>query len=117
MMLLQDRDFIKKIFHLSNSQEMIEPFIRTLKKRENDILKFDDLLFEIINAAIKQYDENNLTHYYAYSELNYIVIMLFDYAYEHKKETTIIKCLDVWDQMFSKQIGLMRKLSKDLSEI
>lgn len=117
MMLLQDRDFIKKIFHLSNSQEMIEPFIRTLKKRENDILKFDDLLFEIINAAIKQYDENNLTHYFAYSDLNYIVIMLFDYAYEHKKETTIIKCLDVWDQMFSKQIGLMRKLSKDLSEI
>ena len=43
--------------------------------------------------------------------------MLFDYAYDNNNKEMLIKCLDIWDEMFSKQIGLIRKLSKDISEI
>lgn len=116
-LLLSDDNFVIELFQSSDSQEFIEPFIHLLRKRGNNILKYSELLFEIINIALEQYDENNPIHYYSYDDLNYIVIMLFDYAYEKNNKQILIKCLDVWDEMFSKQIGLIRKLSKDISEI
>ena len=45
-------------------------------------------------------------------------IILMNPPYANKlHEKILIKCLDIWDEMFSKQIGLIRKLSKDISEI
>lgn len=116
-LLLNDDKFIIELFQSSDSQEFIEPFIHLLRKRGDNILGYSELLFDIIRIALEQYDENNPTHYYSYDDLNYIVIMLFDYAYDNNNKEMLIKCLDIWDEMFSKQIGLIRKLSKDISEI
>lgn len=115
--ILKDSDFIIKIFEVSNSQELIEPFIHILKKKGKNILEYSDLLLEIINVAIKHYDKNNPSHYYAYSDLNYLIIMLFDYSYDNSKDDLAIKCLDIWDQMFLRQIGIVRQISKELSNI
>ena len=116
-LLLNDDKFIIELFQSSDSQEFIEPFIHLLRKRGDNILGYSELLFDIIRIALEQYDENNPTHYYSYDDLNYIVIMLFDYAYDNNNKEMLIKCLDIWDEIFSKQIGLIRKLSKDISEI
>ena len=116
-LLLKDNKFIIELFKSSDSQDFIEPFIHLLRKRGDNILEYSELLFEIIGIALEQYDENNPTHYYSYDDLNYIVIMLFDYAYENNNKEILTKCLDVWDEMFSRQIGLIRKLSKEISEI
>ncbi len=115
--VLKDSSFIIKLFKISDSQELIEPFIHILKKRGDNILEYSELLIEIINIAIEQYDINNPTHYYAYSDLNYLVIMLFDYSYETQQNDLITKCLDIWDQMFLKQIGTVRQISKELSNM
>ena len=114
---MNDDKFIIELFQSSDSQEFIEPFIHLLRKRGDNILGYSELLFDIIRIALEKYDENNPTHYYSYDDLNYIVIMLFDYAYDNNNKEMLIKCLDIWDEMFSKQIGLIRKLSKDISEI
>lgn len=116
-LLLKDNKFIIELFKSSDSQDFIEPFIHLLRKKGDNILEYSELLFEIIGIALEQYDENNPTHYYSYDDLNYIVIMLFDYAYENNNKEMLTKCLDVWDEMFSRQIGLIRKLSKEISEI
>ena len=115
--ILNDSSFIIKVFKLFDSQELIELFIHNLKKRGDNILEYSDLLIELINIAIEQYDINNPNHYYAYSDLNYLVIMLFDYSYETQQDDLITKCLDIWDQMFLKQIGMVRQISKELSNI
>ena len=57
--ILNDSSFIIKLFKISDSQELIEPFIHILKKRGDNILEYSDLLIEIINIAIEQYDINN----------------------------------------------------------
>lgn len=117
LILSEDSEFIIELFQITDSQELIEPFIHILAKKGKNIIKYSDILFKIINIAIEQYNTNNPSHYYAYTDFNYIVIKLFDAVYETNQENIIIKCLDIWDKMFLKQIGSIRQISKELSEV
>lgn len=116
--LSEDSEFIIELLKTLDSQEFIEKFIHILTKKFNNVIKYSDLIFNVINITIEQYDINNpSSHYYKYNDLNYLIIKLFDAVYETNQEDIIVKCLDAWDKMFSKQIGSMREISKELSEI
>ena len=115
--LSEDSEYITELFRITDSSELIGPFIHALTQRHSNIIQYSDLLFKIINITIEQYEVNNSSNYYLYDDLNHTVIILFDAAYETGQEDIIIKCLDIWDRMFSKNIGIIRQISKELSEV
>ena len=75
---------------------------------------YDEIIFKITKEAIEQYDKNNPEHNYAYDDLNYIIIRLFDEVSNTNLEHVKIMCLDLWDEMFIKHIGSIRKLSREI---
>ena len=81
------------------------------------MFQYDNLIFEILINAINGYDKNNENYYYAYDDLSFITVKLYDESYDSKNEFLITKCLDIWDLMFKKNIGSTRQLSKKITDI
>ena len=115
--LIEDIEYILELFDCPISSKLIEPFIHYLKKSGTNLIIYGEIIFKIIDKAIKNYDKNNPDHNYAYDDLNYIIVRIFDEVYETNKEDLKIKCLDAWDEMFSKHIGSIRKLSHEIINI
>ena len=113
----EDSEYILELFDCPISSKLIEPFIHYLKKSGTNLIIYGEIIFKIIDKAIKNYDKNNPDHNYAYDDLNYIIVRIFDEVYETNKEDLKIKCLDTWDEMFSKHIGSIRKLSHEIINI
>lgn len=109
-----DCDFILAIFESKKSQDLVEPFIYWIKKEGVNLNMYDEIIFKITKEAIEQYDKNNPEHNYAYDDLNYIIIRLFDEVSNTNLEHVKIMCLDLWDEMFIKHIGSIRKLSREI---
>jgi hypothetical protein len=59
-----------------------------------------------------------LNNYWGVSdELSKLIIGLYDEVYEQKDDDSMFilqQCLDIWDMMFEKQIGVARALSKQI---
>lgn len=109
-----DSTFILSVFETKKSQDLIEPFIHWLKKEGLNLNEYHEIIFKIIKEAIEEYDKNNPEHSYAYDDLNYIIIKLFDEVSNTDLEDVKIMCLDLWDEMFIRHIGSIRKLSREI---
>lgn len=115
--LENDMDFIISLFKTPKASDCIEAFLHWIKKEGTNLVSYKNIIFDVIESAIEKYDKENPTHYYAYDDLNYIIIKLFDEINETNDDDDKNRCLDLWDKMFEKHIGSMRKLSKEIVDI
>jgi hypothetical protein len=117
--LKKDAIFIKELLSSGIGKYIFSNFIEYLEKGDCELRLYSDILL----YAGKQIITNNA------SEINYIwglagaiskmILELYDQTSDICSDDNAIamKCLELWDTMYEKNIGLARNLTKEMVEM
>lgn len=113
----RDSEFLKEIMNSKVSKKTVYSFVRYLEKNAYSVVDYADIIISlcenVLNTSLKELDE-----YWGIEDvISKLIITLYDETVNLETEDEIsMKCLDLWDVMFEKQIGKARYLSKKLME-
>ena len=95
----------------------IHSFIHYIDENAVSILDFKEIIIESINSILENSELEKENIYYYGDELSKLIVGLYDETVGKKQremKNLSEKCLDIWDEMFEKQIGSIKKLSRDI---
>ncbi|MGG4195790.1 hypothetical protein ABEW50_20310 [Paenibacillus jamilae] len=117
--LERDKDFLIEIMSSNLSRRTLHAFVHYLEKESKSIIKYKDIILSmsrhLIQSATKEYEDA----WGIQDEVSKLVIGLYDETSGNMgSESRCIaqECLDIWDLMFEKQIGSVRRLSQEIME-
>ncbi|MBB6452774.1 hypothetical protein HNQ94_001220 [Salirhabdus euzebyi] len=114
----RDRDFLHQVLKSKFSRKIAYTFNKFIEKSAESIIYFSDLIFELSYSVIESSD-NHMDPWGAEDEISKLIIGLYDEICglsEAKMNEIEEECLDLWDLMFEKQIGSVRKLSFEMMQ-
>ena len=114
----RDKEFLIEMVRNSFGRRTIHNILRYIEENALSIIDFSEIILEILNSYIYGEKDNSLPYFYG-NELSKLVVALYDET-EGKSDPKIIsiseECLNIWDKMFEKQIGMIKQLSRDISD-
>lgn len=114
----KDRDFLLELCKNNRSKKVIGAFVTFINNEAMPLKEYKKYIFALAEECIKYYDNNDYDLSMDIEELIGLIVKLFDETYGDNNETeTLEKCLEIWDKMFEKHIGSIKKISKDISNL
>lgn len=113
--LKRDEEFLKEIMNSNMNRKLTHTFISYLEEQSLSIVQFASIIFTLCDAILK--DNEIIKEYWVSDDLSKLIIALYDETAEgidSKSKEISQKCLNLWDLMFEKQIGVARKLSQQM---
>lgn len=115
--LNRDKEFLKDIMKSTTGRRSIHSFIHYIDENAVSILDFKEIIIEAIKSILENSKQEKESIYYYGDELSKLIVGLYDETVGKKQSDMKIlseQCLDIWDEMFEKQIGSIKKLSRDI---
>ena len=115
--LNRDKEFLKDIMKSTTGRRSIHSFIHYIDENAVSILGFKEIIIEAIKSILENSKKEKENIYYYGDELSKLIVGLYDETVGKKQSDMKIlseQCLDIWDEMFEKQIGSIKKLSRDI---
>lgn len=113
----RDKEFIKDIIGCYSGKKIIHAFVSYIEKNALSIIEYADIILELLNSIANS--ENSEEYYYYSNEITKLLVGLYDET-KGKTQPELVKinneCLNIWDKMLEKQIGMISDLSKELSD-
>ena len=116
--LSQDKDFLLRLLTCKFSAKIMFAFVRYLEKHGN-ILDYSEIIIKMAFSILEDADNNWQDGWLVERDLIKLIWGLYDEANsdeDGRGSDIVLKCLDIWDMMFEKQIGgsweLTRKMMK-----
>lgn len=109
----RDKEFLKDIMKSTTGRRSIH----YIDENAVSILDFKEIIIESIKSILENSEQEKENIYYYGDELSKLIVGLYDETVGKKQNDMKIlsnQCLDIWDKMFEKQIGSIKKLSKDI---
>ena len=113
----RDKEFLKDIMKSTTGRRSIHSFIHYIDENAVSILDFKEIIIESIKSILDNIEKEKENIYYYGDELSKLIVGLYDETVGKKQSDMKIlsnQCLDIWDEMFEKQIGSIKKLSRDI---
>lgn len=113
----RDKEFLKDIMKSATGRRSIHSFIHYIDENAVSILDFKEIIIETIKSVLENSNQENENIYYYGDELSKLIVGLYDETVDKKQSNMKIlsnQCLDIWDGMFEKQIGSIKKLSREI---
>lgn len=113
----RDKEFLKDIMKSATGRRSIHSFIHYIDENAVSILDFKEIIIESIKSILENSEQEKENIYYYGDELSKLIVGLYDETVGKKQNDMKIlsnQCLDIWDKMFEKQIGSIKKLSRDI---
>ena len=113
----RDKEFLKDIMKSTTGRRSIHSFIHYIDENAVSILDFKEIIIETIKSILENSKQEKENIYYYGDELSKLIVGLYDETVGKKQSDIKIlsnQCLDIWDEMFEKQIGAIKKLSKEI---
>ena len=114
--LERDKSFIMEIMKSNPNKNILNSFIVYLEKSDENIIAYKDIIFTLSRNIIEQYIVSE--KYSSTSEkLSKLILNLYDESSNNSsREIQKIsnECLEIWDMMFEKRIGLARSLTQQM---
>lgn len=117
--LERDQDFLIEIMSSNLSRRTVRAFVYYLEKEAKSVIEYKDIILalsrHLIQIDIKKYEGV----WGIQDEISKLVIGLYDEtsgATKPELKRIAQECLDIWDLMFEKQIGPVRRLSREMME-
>lgn len=113
----RDKEFLKDILKSTAGRRSIYSFIHYIDENAVSILDFKEIIIELIRSILDNIEKEKEDIYYYGDELSKLIVGLYDETVGKKQSDMKIlsnQCLDIWDEMFEKQIGSIKKLSRDI---
>ena len=114
--LKRDKEFLSEITKSNSGRRAIHALINYIEENALSIIDFSQIILGVLKSFVdEEYNQENI--YFYGDELSKLVVGLYDET-EGKTELEMkniaIKCLDIWDKMFERQIGTIKLLSKEI---
>ena len=108
--------FLKECIHTLAFSDHSDGLLYNFKKYMGSLLQFSELIFEICSALVgplyQQFQEGHGRAYWAVAEISPILLRLYEQAENNPDIRN--RCLDSWDKLFEKRIGVVRDLMRDI---
>lgn len=117
--LERDKEFLKELLNSNLSRRSVYSFVHYLEEQAKSVIDYKDIIISMSQHLIQNNAENYEDTWGVQSEISKLVIGLYDETSgESRPELKNIaqECLNIWDLMFEKQIGSVRRLNKDMME-
>ncbi len=117
--LKDDREFLLQLCDSKNTKKYLRAFIKYVEENAINLLDYKDFIIELAQGCIKEATSRDDYEYeFDLDDLSKIVVKLFDESNGKKnEEATKEKCMDIWDEMFEKNIGSIMNISKDIMNL
>ncbi|ACX63346.1 hypothetical protein [Paenibacillus sp. Y412MC10] len=117
--LERDKDFLIEIMSSDISRRTLHAFVHYLEEESKSVIDYKDIILSIGYHLTKTEIGKYEGAWGIQDEISKLVIGLYDEVsgstrYELRKIAN--ECLDIWDLMFEKQIGPVRRLSQEMME-
>lgn len=117
--LSQDREFVFQLMTSKFGAKLMFAFARYLERHGN-LLDYSDIIISMAYSILD--DTNNIgqDRWLIEKDLINLVWGLYDEVNSNqnkREDDLLLKCLDIWDVMFEKQIGGVQELTRKMMEL
>lgn len=115
----KDEEFISIILNSVIGKRVLGAFLDFVEKTGGGLKHYANFILHICKNLIEIDTERDSMLWLYQENISKMVISLYD-AYSDDLETDcsiVMECLDLWDTMYKKQIGLARELTKKIMEM
>lgn len=111
----RDKDFLLKLMKSKQSRYIVHAFTNYLEENALSVVEYADIIITLCDEILNKDSDEIQKMLGVEDELSKLIIGLYDETVNKKayKDVTM-KCLDLWDIMFEKQIGSTREISLKL---
>lgn len=117
--LERDKDFLIEIMSSDLSRRTLHAFVHYLEKESKSVIEYKDIILSMSRHLIQNDTKKYESVWGIQDEISKLVIGLYDETSGNvRSELKCVaqECLDIWDLMFEKQIGPVRRLSQEMME-
>ncbi|GIP59880.1 hypothetical protein [Paenibacillus woosongensis] len=117
--LERDKDFLIEIMNSDLSRRTLHAFVYYLEEESKSVIEYNEIIFSMSRYLINNEDETYDNGWGVQDEISKLIIGLYDEtsgATRPEQKSIANECLDIWDLMFEKQIGQVRRLSREMME-
>lgn len=115
----RDREFLQELMRFKAGRRTVRAFVQFLEKNAVSVIDYADIILKLCENVL-QMDARTLRNQWGIEdEISKLVISLYDEAAGSNRtqdRRIAEKCLDLWDVMFEKQLGAVRRISEALME-
>lgn len=115
----RDKDFLIELMKSDLSRRTLHAFVHYLEKESKSVIEYKDVILSMSWHLIKNDIERYESVWGIQEEISKLIIGLYDETCGStipELKRIAQECLDIWDLMFEKQIGPIRRLSKEIME-
>lgn len=117
--LERDKDFLIELMSSDLSRRTLHAFVNYLEEEAKSVVEFKDIILSMSRHLIQNDTRGYEGLWGIHDDISKLVIGLYDETTEDTRpEIRCIaqECLDIWDLMFEKQIGPVRRLSHEMMQ-
>lgn len=116
-----DRQTIENIIgeKCRQSRRMVWAFVHYIEKSAVSVVDYADIIIQLCENVLQMEIEDLRKQWGIEDEISKLIISLYDETANSSKMTDkqiADKCLNLWDIMFERQLGSVRKISRQLME-
>lgn len=115
----RDREFLQEFMKAQVSRRTIYAFVNYLEESVISIVDYADIILQLCENVLQMEVETLREQWGIEDEISKLIISLYDETVNSGKmadKQIADKCMDLWDIMFERQLGVVRKISRELME-
>lgn len=115
----RDRQFLNELIKTNLSRRIVDSFMHLLTESAVSVVDYSDIIIELCENVLSMDSDELQKQWGLTTSISELIITLYDETSNssitsHKK--TAQKCMNLWDVMFERQIGSMRRISEEMME-
>lgn len=117
--LTRDKEFLIDIMSSGLSRRAVYAFVHYLEEESKSVVDYKDIIMSMSYHLLQNEYDKDEGIWEIEDEISKLVIGLYDEtcgSYQPELKNIAKECLDLWDLMFEKQIGPVRKLSQEMMD-
>lgn len=115
--LERDKDFLIYIVKSHSGKRIVNSFAKYIEKNARSIIDYGDIILDLSFNIILNNSKSTQNYLRIDRVLSNLIIGLYDQCYQSKDDKLRYmaeQCLEIWDLMFEKRIGMARILTKHM---
>jgi hypothetical protein len=117
--LERDKEFLIEIMNTDLSRRTLHAFTHYLEQESKSVIDYKEIILSMSRHLIHNKDKKYDGIWGIQDEISKLIIGLYDETSGNKTpelKNLAQECLNIWDLMFEKQIGPVRRLSQEMME-
>ena len=114
----KDREFIDMILNSIIGTRILDAFFNFIEENKKGVRNYESIILQLCKKLIETDTASNENIWLYQDKISKMIISLYDASSDDLEEdnSIAIQCLDLWDVMYEKQIGMARELTKKMIE-